>query len=140
MTGKAEIIIPSFTLFLSKSTETTGDTRSSVSSTGPFPQCCPGSLLKKITDRSKMLFLILKRCMSNKITFGYFVPDRKKGWFLKCFYGSCGRPQSYKHMTTDIRTKTKENCVLSCLCVIQTIQLKMGNGSQQKRHEWPTST
>jgi len=64
----------------------------------PFPPCC---LLQKIIERSKVLFLIPRQSVSNKITFGYFLPYRKRGWALKCFYGSCRRPRSYRHMTAE---------------------------------------
>lgn len=64
----------------------------------PSPPCCP---LQKVIERSKLLFLIPRQSVSNKITFGYFLLYRKRGWVLKCFYGSCRRPQSCKHMTTE---------------------------------------
>lgn len=67
------LYFPSFALFLNKDTETL-ETLSHLSPRGVrFPQYRPVSLLKKITYRSKMLFLILKQSMSNKITAGYFL-------------------------------------------------------------------
>lgn len=80
---------------------------------GPFPLCC---LLQKITERSKVLFLILRQSVSNKITFGYFLLHRKRGWVLKRFYGSCRRPRSSKRMTTEYLYKAKEDRALFRVC------------------------